>query len=475
MIIGQRGETMPARPEPQRPWFALSALNSRASARPVVWALAAIVFVGGLLHYLLPLARSGQLGALIQGGDGPDYDTLAVQISKGHGCVADWDDPDFRAPYEKASAPDRPHEVLSRHGAGPRTSRPPLLPAMMAVCFRLFGRDYGPVRVLMCLCMALAATAAFGLLARRFGIVPGLAAAAWFIFDPRSTTYTQMILTEAPSCLVVMLWAWALVVALERRTPGAACWLGVAAGVAFYTRTVFTLWIPVVALVVYLFTKPPTARWWSAAAVRLPALSLAVFLVVSGPWMLRNCVVLGYFEPLGTMGDSSLAAAYSDEALAKKGVWFNLSRAGFFDGVLPPHASPAEHERVTAQYSRQQALAWIAHNPGKLPRLARLKAADLWRPTRGLWPIPLLISAGLGALAALRAAPHTGITCLTFLTACTLAVAVTWSVGGDRFLVPVLPIVMVLAGLGTWATLLAATELSTDRLGVDQRSRVDRA
>jgi hypothetical protein len=46
---------------------------------------------------------------------------------------------------------------------------------------------------------------------------------------------------------------------------------------------------------------------------------LASFIAVSASWMIRNSIVFG--EPLGSMGPINLAAAYSDIAFQRRGVW----------------------------------------------------------------------------------------------------------------------------------------------------------
>jgi len=45
-----------------------------------------------------------------------------------------------------------------------------------------------------------------------------------------------------------------------------------------------------------------------------------------------------------------------------------------------------------------------------------------------------------------------------------MAVAVTWDVGGGRFLVPVRPILAMLSALGLWALIICATEVAMERI-----------
>ncbi|NQU12113.1 glycosyltransferase family 39 protein, partial [bacterium] len=339
-------------PTPNTPRrFCLSELNRRCSSKLVIWILAAVVLVSAFLVYLVPLGKTGRLEGPPRSGDGPDYDALAVQLSKGNGFAVDLNDPDYQRPYQKPSQRDQSGDAPYEPQPSPRTSRPPLLPVVMALSIKVFGRQYAPVRVIMCLFMALAATGGFLLLARRFGVVPGLIAAAWFVyFDPRSKSWAHYILTEAPACLVVMLITWCLLRTVETGSRRWAAWLGVATALGFYTRAIIAVWMPVIAIVVFLLTRPAAVRWWRPGAWRMPGMVVGLFFAVSGPWMLRNCLLLRQFEPLGTMGSASLAAAYSDEAIKKEGIWFNLTRAGFFKEVLTDSQTPLEQERIAAAY-----------------------------------------------------------------------------------------------------------------------------
>ena len=96
-------------------------------------------------------------------------------------------------------------------------------------------------------------------------------------------------------------------------------------------------------------------------------------------------------------------------------------------------------------------------NPTKLPVLALLKVWNEWRPY-GVRQTFLLIFAALGLLFLLWRVPRAAAVYFCILTACTLSIAITWSVGG-RFLVPVLPVAIGLSSLGMWGFIILATEL----------------
>src|SRR5258708_18526369 len=78
---------------------------SRPTARR--W-LALVVFLAAFASYLVPIIRRGELNRPpAPGGDEPDYDAIAVQLTKGNGFAVDWDDQDYRRLYERATIADK--------------------------------------------------------------------------------------------------------------------------------------------------------------------------------------------------------------------------------------------------------------------------------------------------------------------------------------------------------------------------------
>ena len=437
--------------------FAISELNQRLSSKIPTWVLAICVALAAVSVFVLPQAIRGNLNALPPPGDGPDYDAIAYQLNKGNGFSVNWRDPDYRASYQKRNKSGRYDYLLKRDCVGPTAYRPPLLPFMMAVSFRVFGRTLSPVRVLIGICMALACSITVVILFRRFGIFPSLICVAWFLFlDPRFTTHASRIMTEGLACLVVAGITWMLIYLLENRTWKTAMALGAITGIAFFARSVFILWVPVIAIAVYVLAKPGAASSKSLSAFILPSVFLVSFLIVSGPWMVRNCVLLKGFEPLGTMGSVNSFAAYSDKGFKRRGRWFGLSKSGFYDQLDLENKSCIEQERVKANLSRKAAKRWALKNPLKVLLLACYKIENLWKPQGAIESIFLALAI-LGCVSLLSVHPYEALVMLFLLAACTLSVGLTWTVGG-RFLVPVLPILALMASVGGWSLLISSAE-----------------
>jgi hypothetical protein len=169
-----------------------------------------------------------------------------------------------------------------------------------------------------------------------------------------------------------------------------------------------------------------------------------VMLLLVTPWMVRNCVVLGKFMPLGSQGWVQLSAAFSDSVWRYRGLWTNLDSEGFYDEVVTSEMSPVEVDVAKAYHSRERAMAWIADHPGKALALVPIKLVQEFRPRTVPEGIILLLSI-VGALLTWRD-PRTRVF-LALVATCCVSIAVTWSVEG-RFIVPLLFAQHGLIGLG---------------------------
>jgi 4-amino-4-deoxy-L-arabinose transferase-like glycosyltransferase len=412
----------------------------------------ALVLLLVFAFFALPGAWRSDLSAPPQPGDGPDYDSLAFQLAQGRGFRVDWDDPAFRRPYLEANQDGRYDYVLARSGGYTTTYRPPLLPAAMALCFELFGRRFEPIRLLGCAAMAAACAVGFALVRRRGGRAAAWASTALVAaLDPRAGSVALQILTESWACLAGALVLAASLGCVERPSLRRAALAGAALGAAVYARTAFAMWIPLLLVfgLVGLRSEPAAAR------AKLAAAFLAAGLLLPLPWMIRNCLVLGEFAPLGTQGAINLAGGYGDAALSRGGVWSSPGDAGVWEPLLRQGLTGLELERAKAQRSRELVRSWIAEHPQALPVLAAAKTFDLWRP-RNAGQAATLLAALLGLCLCRR--PQDRAVLLALAAAGTIPVALTWS-AGDRYLLPLLPVLQCAAGLGFGAALerLAST------------------
>jgi len=456
----------------------LSSLNSRLSRRWVFWTSIVLIFAGATLFCVLPIASNGRLSYPPQRDDGPEYEAVAFSLWKGRGFVVDWDDPEFLAPYRRLAATGAYADLEARRGKGPTTYRPPLMPAIMAGTYWVFGRQFEPIRVINCLATAGSLVFAFALIFRQFGFFPAwIAAFAFLVWDPRPAFYAGLVLTESLACLLTVVLAWLLLRLARTGGRWAAVLAGICLGLLVLTRGLYTLFVPVLGGMIWLgfraqagdqaiLSDDDPGRWPALdrkQRTTLLGLFLAGILLVSTPWMIRNCLVLGAVQPLGTMGTAYLPLGYSDAALYARGAWFDLDKARFFESV-PVTGSNLENEKARARFGQSRAMDWIKQNPHLIPTLIVYKIWHLWRPY-AMRDTLMLVCAIFGAL--LLRSTRYGVVCIVLLAANSLAVGLTWSVG-IRFLVPLLPVQLMLAAPFAWAAVLTVSDwrsVVSERLG----------
>jgi hypothetical protein len=421
----------------------------RPAVRGIVYAG---IFLASFGCYLSTAMKDGALGAPPEAGDGHDFDALGFSVWRHLRFGFDWSDPDFRRPYERAPGYE---SLLERQGAFyPSTYRPPAAPALMAVVYAATDRSFAAWRVVECALMAGAVTVAAAVSAEIAGLAAAPLTLAVALFLPLLRLFAHEFRTEGLAALLVTLLAWMWIRnGREGWTVGRCVDSGLVLGVLAMSRSIFLLWIPLTLL------APGADRASSPrAAWRGRVLSVAVALLVIGPWWLRNCVVLQAFLPFGTQGAINLPAGFSDRALRFKGQW--MSNPG--DGAQEVEAmdlGPVQSEVWLAKHRSAVAARWVRANPGQALRLMGLHVWQEVRPRRlpyptGAWLLPL---AAIGALW-LRRSPGVYVVVL-MIAANMLGIALTWSARG-QFMAPVQPMQAALVGALAVALVRATTALA---------------
>lgn len=396
-------------------------------------------------------------------GDEPSYDSLGWELSHGRGFAENFADPEFRRPYDVAAQTDPELMTLPELPSGPVTYRPPLYPLLIAGTDRLCGRQFCAMRLINILSMAGTTALLVSWLMKVDGTRTALLGGGLcLVLDVRTRLYARAILTEALAALLLTTLTWLLWRLRERRDTRTAALAGLTLGLALLNRSAFVLWLPalVAGLSVLLWSGPPpappavesvseSAGQRCRTILRLLAVLLAAAGLVYLPWAVRNIRLLGQFMPLGAQGLMELSAAFSDRALERQGVWFNLDSFEFFSEVDAPDMSRIERERIRAQWSRQQAVQWIRQHPWESLQLGGWKILHEYRP-RSVPEWCIGGAAVLGAILSWRRR-DTQLLLLLHLANAT-AIAVTWSVEG-RFLVPLLFSIHVLAARGAYSLL----------------------
>ncbi len=437
-------------------------VNRRWSTLTVRWALSLSVFLaalaGGIAHTHWRHSLSAPPAV---DGDAIAYDSLGWELAHGRGFQIDYRNPDLQQPYRDAAAPAPVHFPDEQH-AGPTTSRPPLLPLVMAGLDRLLGRQFWGIRVINIAAMSATAGMVVWTVCRICGPLPALLGAFNFLLiDWRVRAYARDVLTESLACLVIALLALLLLKAAKHRTIPPLLAAGGVFGLAILLRTMFVLWLPVLLALVLGLDGWRNTAWRSRSSLRRSAAFLAAALLVPFPWFIRNCVLLDRFMPLGAQGTIELSAAYSDEGFRRMGMWFNQQQAGVFHDVVTPEMTTLDRELAMADAARTRSLDWVLSNPHKTALLPFLRFLQEFRP-HGPGELYVLAFAILGLLM-LRGRIE-GRVLLFLLAAAAFGVACTWSTAG-RFVVPVLFVLHAAAAIGLWSALIACT-LRRDNLQI---------
>jgi hypothetical protein len=419
--------------------------------RSVVYAA---VFLASFSSYLTSARKAGSLRAPPEAGDGHDFDALAFNIWRHQRFGFEWSEPEWRRPYEPVAGYESLMERQSDYY--PTTYRPPAAPALMALVYAVTNRDFAAWRVVECALMAAAVTVAAAISAEMAGLAAAPVTMAVALTLPLLRLFAHEFRTEGLAALLVTLLAWMWIRNGKAGWTGIRCVAtGLVLGVLALTRSIFLLWIPLTML------APGADRSSGKKAWRGRAISVAVALLVVGPWWVRNCVVLEAFMPLGTQGALNLPAGFGPRALRFKGQWMSNPGDGAPE-IAALKLDPVTSEVRLAQYRSALALRWIRENPLDALRLMGMHVWQEFKPRRlpyptGAWLLPV---AALGAVYLRRSA---GVAVVVLMVSANiLGIALTWSARG-QFIAPVQPMLAALVGAMAVAVARAMIEFAGRR------------
>jgi hypothetical protein len=411
----------------------------------------AAVFFASFGSYLSTAMKDGALSAPPEAGDGHDFDALAFNVWRHLRFGFEWSDPEWRRPYERAAGYESLLERQSDYY--PTTYRPPAAPALMALVYAVTDRDFAAWRVVHCAIMAGAVTFAAAISAEIAGLAAAPLTMAVALALPLLRLFAHEFRTEGLASLLVTLLAWMWIRNGKTGWTGIRCVAsGLVLGVLAMTRSIFLLWIPLTML------APGADRPSGKGAWRGRAISVAVALLVIGPWWVRNCVVLEAFLPFGTQAALNLPAGFGPRALRFKGQW--MSNPG--DGAQEVEAlnlGPVASEVWLAKHRSALAVRWVRENPLDALRLMGLHMWQEVKPRRlpyptGAWLLPL------AALAAVYLRRSAGVGVIVLMVAANmLGIALTWSARG-QFMAPVQPMLAALVGAMAAAVARTTIELA---------------
>jgi len=393
-----------------------------------------LIFAAAFGTSVIRLVNSGGLHEPPETGDGHDYDAIAFNVWHGRGFGYDWNDTEWRKPYEGIP---RYRLVLSRHADFyPTTYRPPAMPLLLSGVYAVAGRNFAAWRIVNCAIMAGAITTAAVISAEVAGIPAAILTLLIALQSRDLARFATLFMTEPIATLMLALvtWTW-IASARDGWTARRALGSGASLGALLASRTIFILITPV------LLVLPGRDRSkQSRFAWQMKAVCLAAALVVIGPWWIRNVRVLHAFMPLGTQGGINLPMGFGPRAIEHNGEWASNPGDGAPE-IAALHLDVVTSEVMLARYRQQLTLNWMVHNPGEVRRLMWMHVTQELQPRHDLisrWLLPLAAIAGL----VLWRSPATWVIGL-IVASTILSVAMTYSAGG-RFMLPVQPLLIAL-------------------------------
>ena len=383
-------------------------------------------------------------------GDEVSYDRIGWNLAHGAGFAEGGNDPRFYRPYDQVGAYG-PEHVAGRPYSQTEliAYRPPLFPVALAALNKVCGRQFWAVRTLNVAATAVTCGMLVWYLTKTQGHAAALISVVMFlVVDTRTRLYGRAILTEATAmCLTTV--ATVLLIRLADKVRLRTVMItGFVAGLLILDRTLFSLWLPGMAVIVFVlgrrtssdsFADRPTRRRFAGIPVTLAFLAVTMLVVL--PWAVRNIVVLGAVMPLGTQGMTQLPAGFSDHAVEVNGVWDSDPAKRLALTIESGAMTRLERDVARARLGQSTAFKWIRQNPGTSIRLAGMKVWQEYRPRIFTeWFIGL---SALGGLMLSTGRRDTRLFVALHAVNC-IAIGCTWSVEG-RFVVPLMFSIHVLA------------------------------
>ncbi len=443
----------------------ISTYPRRSTRNPCVFGGAAFVLTVLILliHYA---AKYGLNAPPSTTGDEISYDRIGWNLAHGAGFSEGGDDPEFFRPYDQVGAYS-PEHVARRHfsQAEPVAYRPPMFPLALAGLNVVCGRQFWAVRILNVLATAGTCAVLVWYLTKAHGRAAALTAFCMFlVIDTRTRLFGRAILTEATATFFMTIATMLLIQLSDIVRLRTVMLLGIVAGVMVLDRTIFALWLPGMALIVYALSRCTSSDGAASGALRCMRGGFpvaAVFLVVTGivvlPWAVRNISVLGAMMPLGTQGMTQLPAGFSDHAVEMEGVWDPEPAAQLVRMIDAGATTRLERDVDRAHLGKTTALSWIRQNPQASLWLAGMKVWQEYRPRAFTeWFISVSALAGLLLSVGRR---DTRIFLALHTVNC-FSIGCTWSVEG-RFVVPLMFSIHVLAAVALSYPLRAVRHLLT--------------
>ena len=255
----------------------------------------------------------------------------------------------------------------------PHSYRPPGVPLLVSLAFRITEPRILAARVFMCALGTLLIPVCYLLGASLGGARVGLVSAVVAAVFPHWVYFSGQVLTDLTAATLVGLAAWMLIEGWRRESLPWFAAAGIAWGLGALTRPSCLAFGPAIVLWV-LVVMPNWRRSLLAAIVTCCALA-----AVTAPWAVRNALVLDRFalaSSLGGRGGLTLWIGNNPNAtgiLVKDRAYLRETGSKLFPAEDYPHPL----DRANAYNA--DAVKFIRENPGRFTRLCAVKFVQLWK------------------------------------------------------------------------------------------------
>lgn len=344
-----------------------------------------LIFAGTLIAILF--VASGNFGLSSSpenGGDSDSYERLGYNLASGSGfgyCPADLP---ILAGKAEPLAVKKCEAGCNAQEFQLTAYRPPGFPFLIAAVYRFSPLNYLAVRILNCIACAAAVTLVSLWLVRRYSVKAAVLASVTCCIDPRFREFAGSFLTENLATLGLCSFALSLAVFVERKSFRNAAICGVSLSALVFIRSFYVAWYPAIWISVawVLFRGVRRGNQSRGEAIRIGITFGICSLLLTGPWWVRNCVVLKSIMPTGTQGGIGIADGFSDSAVENRGSWTPTTADSIINELRadPNFAglSEIEIEKEHCRRGAARASEWIKSHPQMLLPLTWWKFSRLW-------------------------------------------------------------------------------------------------
>jgi 4-amino-4-deoxy-L-arabinose transferase-like glycosyltransferase len=259
--------------------------------------------------------------------------------------------------------------------------RPPLYPAMIATCYKLFGvENYQSVRALQAGLSLLTAALVYLLGAELYSQRIGLWAAAFTCFYPSFLAYNNLLLTEVFFTLLLTAACLTSLRAIKRESMRDFAVSGILFGLGALTRSVLWLFPLVFATFILACCSMPFRRRALAAS----ALCIA-FAATIAPWAVRNTRIQKTPTIIDVMGGRNLMMGnYEHTPLHRSWAAISIDGEKAWYRVLAARHGPLEGltQGMIDKLAMRSGVGFVLQNPLLTLRRDFVKFLDFWQLER---------------------------------------------------------------------------------------------